>query len=197
VAVPTVLDIVDKAHSSFAEVKSWDFDVMEENKEVLLGYIPTIFGELGLMRAFKISDARLYAFAEEASGRYSDDVPYHNFLHAWSVLHACYLTVSTTAVIDSITLEDTLGLFVAAICHDAGHRGVNNAFHISCHSNDVTIPGLALRYNDISVLENYHAHQCFNIIQKSPHNDIFNKLSPNQFLEVREIIIQVCKHFTS
>lgn len=98
----------------------------------LIGYTHTIFGELGLMRSFQIADARLHAFVEEASNRYNKDVPYHNFHHAWSVLHACYLTISTTAAIDSVTLEDTLALFVAAICHDVGHQGTNNAFHIAC-----------------------------------------------------------------
>ena len=191
VATAEILDIVVKAQSTFDHVKSWDFDVMEESRDVLLGYTHTIFGERGLMRAFKISDARLHAFCSEASNRYHDEVPYHNFSHAWAVLHACYMTVSTTAVIDSITLEDTLGLFVGAICHDAGHKGTNNAFHIACHHNDTLIPGLALRYNDVSVLENYHAYQCFNIIQESPDNDIFKSLSPEQFSEVREIIIQV------
>jgi high affinity cGMP-specific 3',5'-cyclic phosphodiesterase 9 len=47
---------------------------------------------------------------------------------------------------------------VASVAHDIGHPGVNNTYLIN--SNDE----LALRYNDISVLENHHASSLFKIL---------------------------------
>ena len=46
---------------------------------------------------------------------------------------------------------DQLALLLAALGHDAGHRGRTNAFEVA------TLSDLALRYNDASVLENHHA----------------------------------------
>jgi hypothetical protein len=42
-------------------------------------------------------------------------------------------------------------LLLAALCHDVDHPGLNNAFLSA--SNDP----LAIRYNDLSVLESHHA----------------------------------------
>jgi hypothetical protein len=53
---------------------------------------------------------------------------------------------------------DVFALVVAALCHDIGHPGLNNAFLVS------TSHDLALRYNDQSCLENMHANKAFSII---------------------------------
>jgi len=50
---------------------------------------------------------------------------------------------------------DLLVLLVAAAIHDVGHPAVNNDFMIKTRAD------LALRYNDKSVLENYHAATAF------------------------------------
>jgi hypothetical protein len=46
---------------------------------------------------------------------------------------------------------DCLAVLFAALCHDLDHPGVNNAFEASSMSER------AVRYNDTSILENYHA----------------------------------------
>uniref|UniRef100_A0A0G4F3T8 Phosphodiesterase n=1 Tax=Chromera velia CCMP2878 TaxID=1169474 RepID=A0A0G4F3T8_9ALVE len=50
-------------------------------------------------------------------------------------------------------------VIIAALCHDVGHEGVNNMFHLNKLSD------LAVTYNDRSVLENFHAAQTFRILQ--------------------------------
>lgn len=47
---------------------------------------------------------------------------------------------------------------MAAAIHDFEHPGVNNAFLINSESD------LALKYNDTSVLENYHASRAFEVM---------------------------------
>lgn len=56
------------------------------------------------------------------------------------------------------TGREQFALMVASVAHDIGHPGVNNNFLIN--SSDE----LALRYNDISVLENHHASSLFKIL---------------------------------
>jgi hypothetical protein len=104
-----------------------------------------MFQELDLLSHFKISDTRLQAFNTEVVSRYRKEVPYHNFHHAFTVLHAVFLTLTKTAAVDCVTIEDALALFVAAICHDIGHCGFNNAFHSQCLHNDPFITDLAMK----------------------------------------------------
>lgn len=58
----------------------------------------------------------------------------------------------------------------AALIHDLGHPGVNNAFLIN------TGHDLAVTHNDRSVLENHHCHQAFKLLQ-SPETNFMEKMS--------------------
>lgn len=50
---------------------------------------------------------------------------------------------------------DCVSLLIAGVCHDYAHDGYNNAFHVNA------ITPRAIRYNDASVQENYHAAESF------------------------------------
>ena len=60
-----------------------------------------------------------------------------------------------------LTSLETFTLMIAALGHDVDHPGVNNAFMIN--SGAV----LALRYNDVSVLENHHAATVSTLLEDS------------------------------
>ena len=87
---------------------------------------------------------------------------------------------------DSLNLLeiDLLSIFISAIIHDYGHPGLNNNYLIK------TKDDLAIKYNDISVLENFHVSEAFNIILKKPGNNIFEKLSEDDFKLCRKNIIE-------
>ena len=73
-------------------------------------------------------------------------------------------------------------MLVAALAHDAGHTGQNNAFHVSSSSE------LAIFYNDKSVLENHHCARLFQVL-KDPACDLFASLGKAQRREVRDMIV--------
>ena len=75
-------------------------------------------------------------------------------------------------------------MFISAIIHDYGHPGLNNNYLIR------TKDDLAIKYNDISVLENYHVSEAFNIILKKPENNIFDQISEDDFKLCRKNIIE-------
>lgn len=77
---------------------------------------------------------------------------------------------------------DILGLLVASLCHDINHPGHGNDFEIKIESD------LALLYNDVSVLENMHAHETFLILKKEDSN-LFMNISATERKELRKIII--------
>ncbi|GFE53859.1 3,5-cyclic-nucleotide phosphodiesterase [Babesia ovis] len=79
------------------------------------------------------------------------DVPYHNKMHGAMVAQKLLCLCSYTGLMEHLTVLDEALLMVAALCHDVGHPGRNNAFFVRTHHP------VAQLYNDTSVLENYHA----------------------------------------
>jgi alkylhydroperoxidase family enzyme len=55
---------------------------------------------------------------------------------------------------------DVLSLLVAGLCHDLGHDGLTNGYHVNAMSER------AVRYSDVSVQENYHAAETFKLMQR-------------------------------
>ena len=74
--------------------------------------------------------------------------PYHNSVHGADVMYTVNSFIAnSTTMHDELDSTDLFAALIAAAAHDYKHDGVNNAFHINTGSD------LALRYNDISVLE--------------------------------------------
>jgi len=59
---------------------------------------------------------------------------------------------------------DSLACLVAGACHDFGHDGLTNAFHVT------TMSDRAIRYNDVSVQESYHAAESLTLLLQSKNN---------------------------
>ena len=88
--------------------------------------------------------------------------PYHNYRHALDVLH-CTSHILKDGKLKSILRDiDVFAILIASICHDIGHLGVNNAY-LRDYSVDI-----ALVYNGISPLENYHSFLTNFIIERVP-----------------------------
>ena len=54
---------------------------------------------------------------------------------------------------------------LAALCHDLGHTGHNNAFHVATSSD------LAILYSDQSVLEMHHLASTFKLLQEKDEEE--------------------------
>jgi hypothetical protein len=72
---------------------------------------------------------------------------------------------------------------VAAVCHDVGHIGRNNAFLVE------TSHELAMLYNDHAPLENMHATKLFEIASQE-QCAIFAHLEPQMYKDVRHLCIE-------
>ena len=123
---------------------------------------------------------------KEISKGYHRENPYHTDLHADDMLQTIFLYNIYSNFEDTLNLInlDLLSIFVSAIIHDYRHHGFNNNYLIK------TKDDLAIRYNDVSVLENYHVSAAFNIILKKTGNNIFENLSEDDFNLCRKNIIE-------
>ncbi|KAJ3045646.1 High affinity cAMP-specific and IBMX-insensitive 3',5'-cyclic phosphodiesterase 8A [Rhizophlyctis rosea] len=111
--------------------------------------------------------------------------PYHNSTHAADVLHALHYFISILGLKELVTAEDCFAGVIAAAIHDLDHPGVNNAFLINSSSS------LALRYNDLAVLENHHCARAFELMTSDEGCNILAKFSPEKVKSVRTSVLSM------
>jgi hypothetical protein len=89
-------------------------------------------------------------------------------------------------MIEDIELDnlDILTFLVSSLVHDFKHPGQTNAYHVNKQTD------LALLYNDISVLENYHISETFHVLKKGGC-DIFSNYSKNENKLIRKRIVDM------
>ncbi len=162
-------------------LKSWDFDVLAQDPDHLVNCAMRIFQNFELVAALQLDEKILFNFFKEVKSNYLPN-PYHNWMHAFSVLHASSITVRNCAT-ELLKFSEVFALFLAAVCHDIAHPGTNNDFQINSESN------LALLYNDVSVLENFHAATTFKILQNAQCN-VLRDTNPQKKRLIRESIIK-------
>jgi high affinity cGMP-specific 3',5'-cyclic phosphodiesterase 9 len=112
-----------------ANLSSLNFNVFEyEGREDSLRHLLFImFKELDLVRELEINDKLLKQFILDVNNDYLE-IPFHNFMHAFDVTQMvfCFLTLGQMSKI--FEPLDILAILIAAIAHDMGHPGYNNAF---------------------------------------------------------------------
>jgi len=161
----------------------WNFDATLLDTNELVGLLPPIFSCWSLQSSFRITDDTLQTFGIKVCAEYLPN-PFHNSSHAWSVLQASnhmLITLGTEAT-SLLGKVDILALLVAALCHDLGHPGTNNLFQ-----QKICSP-LALRYNDVSILENHHAAMTFELLSKNPDANVLANLCQKDFRAARRTI---------
>ena len=143
-----------------------------------------ILENLGLLDEDILDISKLDQFLISVSSQYREKTLYHNSIHGSDVTHSVYIffTHSNAEKIAKTNVLDLLSIIIAALGHDIAHPGLTNTFHI----NDST--DIAITYNDISVLENFHASTLFKTLRKT-ENNIFGKLTPIDYKIIRKRMI--------
>eukprot|EP00282_Hemiselmis_andersenii_P002848 CAMPEP_0114129220 /NCGR_PEP_ID=MMETSP0043_2-20121206/11358_1 /TAXON_ID=464988 /ORGANISM="Hemiselmis andersenii, Strain CCMP644" /LENGTH=511 /DNA_ID=CAMNT_0001222479 /DNA_START=413 /DNA_END=1945 /DNA_ORIENTATION=+ len=109
---------------------TWDLDCFRQDRNEQKWQINAtlaMFHSLGLLKRYDISTESLVYFLLTVKLNYND-MAFHNWLHAWSVMHASWLMISAPDVGECLTEGDKLAIMLAAVCHDLDHPGVNNDF---------------------------------------------------------------------
>ncbi|XP_063223370.1 uncharacterized protein LOC134531584 [Bacillus rossius redtenbacheri] len=152
-----------------------------EDEEVLL-LLQQMFLDLGFLVTFNISIVVLRNFLFEVYNNYNE-IPFHNFRHCFCVAQMMYAIMWCVDLPSKIGDLECLILLTSCICHDLDHPGFNNIYQINARTE------LALRYNDISPLENHHCSVAFRILEQ-PQMNILESLHGDAYRHVREGIIR-------
>ena len=180
---------INKINEDLLDFESHQFNIFKledkVGKENILPVVTTyIFSTLDL---FSIIDyTKFEPFIFRIASGYHRENPYHNDLHAADVCQSLlvyYLCGKLQTILDFNYL-DLVSLFISGAIHDYGHPGYTNNFLINTRNE------IAIRYNDQSVLENYHISESFQILLNKENCNIFSSLSLDDYKYCRKRIIQ-------
>uniref|UniRef100_A0A8C9KI36 Phosphodiesterase n=1 Tax=Panthera tigris altaica TaxID=74533 RepID=A0A8C9KI36_PANTA len=157
------------------------FDVWLWEPNEMLSCLEHMYHDLGLVRDFSIHPVTLRRWLLCVHDNYRNN-PFHNFRHCFCVTQMMYSMIWLCRLQEKFSQMDILILMTAAICHDLDHPGYNNTYQINARTE------LAVRYNDISPLENHHCAVAFQILAQ-PECNIFTNVQPDGFKQIRQGII--------
>ena len=95
-----------------------------------------------------------------------------------------YYMLHTCKLIEKLELSkiDVLSFIMSAVCHDLGHDGYTNSYHV----NSISIR--AINSNDVSVQETFHAAEFFRILNQEEFN-FLEEMNKDQFKIFRKNVI--------
>ncbi|XP_025759322.1 high affinity cGMP-specific 3',5'-cyclic phosphodiesterase 9A isoform X3 [Oreochromis niloticus] len=163
-------------------LKTPTFDNWQWEDAEIMVLLQVMYTDLDFIPTFNIEPEVLQQFLFEIYRRYNN-IPFHNFKHCFCVTQMMYGLIWLTDLRSKMDSIDLLIMLTSAVCHDLDHTGYNNAYQINARTE------LALRYNDISPLENHHCAVAFEILERTESN-IFRNLSMDQYKRIREGIIK-------
>lgn len=158
------------------------FDSMLWSDEEILLLLQFMFTDLGLVQSIPLDITVLRNFLFQVYKNYNE-VPFHNFRHCFCVAQMMYAMICKADLLKRMGDLEVLILIVSCVCHDLDHPGYNNIYQINARTE------LALRYNDISPLENHHCSIAFRILELDESN-IFKNMDKDTYKHVREGIIR-------
>ena len=166
-----------------------DFNIFDLKKMIGQDNVLPLMGKtllegLGLKNEKIISLEKLEPFLQKVSSQYLVTTLYHNSMHGADVTHttSLFFLNSNAEILIETNVLDLLSIIIAALGHDIGHPGLTNNFQINA------LTEMAITYNDISCLENFHCSSLFSILKKDETN-IFEKLSVQEFKNIRKRMI--------
>ncbi|KAL9041407.1 MAG: hypothetical protein Q9214_004121, partial [Letrouitia sp. 1 TL-2023] len=147
------------------------------------------------LQKWRLLSVDLETFLLASRAAYNASVRYHNFRHVVDVMQAVFYFLLQVGTLPSFPRNSSapqgilkpspignllrpshaLALLVAAIGHDVGHPGVNNAFLTALRAP------LAQLYNDKSVLESFHC-AAFSQILRRYWRSIFDDVSMHSLM---------------
>lgn len=184
---------VDESRKAFVEhsVGHWSFSAHDFTSDELVFAARTMLQHalsVSELQKWRLTTDELTVFIMACRKAYNDFVLYHNFRHVVDVLQAIFFFLLKIGLLPPYQVEgcpeatpgnivaavlkpfDALTLLIAALGHDVGHPGVNNAFLVALNAP------LAQLYNDRSVLEAFHC---------AAYSQILRRYWPQAFSDVQ------------
>lgn len=157
------------------KLSTWDFDVFEFARETKDSPLVTVTYVLlntrgGVCSNFKVNSKTFVSFLHKIEEGYMDNA-YHNSRHAADITQAMAFLCFRGGLheIMKLTPLEVLSIIIACACHDLAHPGVSNKFLTLTHDE------MAIRYNDLHVLEQFSCSLALGLLSKPENNFLADK----------------------
>lgn len=97
------------------DLDRWDFSCLDLSNADIFMSVTVIFRVFGFLETFRIHGDRFATFLSHVASHYRSN-PFHNFQHAFQVLHATYIMIRRECSTYFSTV-DIFTMLVAALCH--------------------------------------------------------------------------------
>lgn len=158
-------------------LKETHFDIWQWEPNEMLVLLEEMYYALNLVDELNIHPATLKRFLLRVQENYRNN-PFHNFRHSFCVTQMMYVLIHKCNLASHLSKKDICVLITSCICHDLDHPGFNNTYQVNARTE------IAIRYNDMSPLENHHCAMSFKILSQ-PECNIFANCSEDEFNEIR------------
>ncbi|KAH3743265.1 glycine/betaine ABC transporter substrate-binding protein [Pelomyxa schiedti] len=171
----SISEVIDKHF--FDNVEQWEWDAISfanhSESNYLVHLANYIFDTHGFFEQLPLNRQKFNNFMDAVQKGYLDN-PYHSGIHAADVTQALHLWIQQCSNAVCFTALELFSLLFSSLVHDLGHPGFNNNFMMASEDE------LALLYNDISILENYHVSYAFRLL-KRPQCNFIEAMTPEQY----------------
>mmetsp|Transcript_50491 Transcript_50491/g.133011 ORF Transcript_50491/g.133011 Transcript_50491/m.133011 type:complete len:457 (+) Transcript_50491:44-1414(+) len=171
--------------SQLEEVLDWDFDIVTQDDWVLVKYAKALLEEQAAVGEIGVDKKALGYWIELVKENYIADNPFHSWKHGFHVMTVMVMLLREGG--DRYTNKFTkFAVLIGALAHDVGHPGFNNDYLVKSKHE------LAIRYNDVAVLENMHACLAFELmLGEQQHANFMADLADADYFTVRKTMISV------
>ncbi|CDW90418.1 3 5-cyclic nucleotide phosphodiesterase family protein [Stylonychia lemnae] len=198
--IDEMLVLNEQAKAELENLQKLEFNIFKiqdyTQQNELITVTSYILAQQNIFQTIQLQYKTFRNFISKVQSGYKD-VTYHNKTHAADLSQTFYYFSHTQGLKEKCNIDDVefFSLIVAGACHDHEHAGYNNVYLVETQDT------LALRYNDVSVLENHHVASSFAIMQE-PGMNILAHLSKEQYKRSRAVMIgsilgtDMSKHFS-
>ena len=166
------------------DLNIFDLEKIVGHKNVLPIMGRVMLDSFGLINDKIMPTEKLESFLISIENQYLISTLYHNSLHGADITQTIciFFNYSNAEELAHTVALDLLSIIIAGLGHDLGHPGLTNNFQINA------LTDMAITYNDISCLENFHLAKLFKTLRKDETN-IFSKLTVQDFKKIRKKMI--------
>lgn len=182
--IQKVLPFIELPSHVLNNLDSWELDIFTLTNYELIILCTKIMDTYHFFDTYPISLDKWFLLLLNVEYRMvSNKNPYHNFVHVIDVFQSCHIFLSKFDGKCLLQPIDIFSIFISALTHDLDHPGLNNTYQINA------LTPLAIRYNDVSVLENYHCSQAFELLYH-PQINLLEGFDADSMKYVRKAIIK-------
>ncbi|KAI8093765.1 uncharacterized protein BX664DRAFT_358162 [Halteromyces radiatus] len=135
------------------------FNLYDKSRADIYGILLSCFQKMDVIDRLGWTSSTLLDFLIDVDQGYLPNA-YHSFHHAVDVTLVLYYMLREYDIAGHLSPVDIALLFVAGLCHDIGHPGLNNNYQVNMKTD------LACRYNNRSVLESYSCSITMELMDK-------------------------------